>query len=260
MLKIIKKVLVGSLSILGISTLIWVILLTNPGLSYAESTTFDQVEIFHNDPLASKTEDVILHAIEIIKTSDIYDENLNIQLCLNDKMFYPELHPMPGGSAYAFLNKTVIYACKPDFEKNEAEFSWEINNYELRKFNLTYLLAHEFVHNLQHNFNARYVVKNTFGKLDWKLEGYADYIARQFKDDGQLKDKIEIYLTEEKKEHNGIPVFKLEDGTIQNLSYFQYAIVIQYLMEVKKLDFQQILDLDPSIDKPFSEMLEWNAE
>ena len=257
MFRTIKRVLLASFSVLTISTIVWVVLLTNPSLSYANETQFDQVTVFHENDLEDEAEKIIFNAIEIIKTSEIYDEEFNIQLCLNDDKFYPNLHPTPGGSAYAFLNKTVIYASEPNFEKNVSEFSWEVNNYELRKYNLTVLIAHEFMHNLQYNFNPKFQIRNSIGKIFWKFEGHAEYIAREFKNDGLLKNKIAIYLTEETKDHVGIPVFLLEDGTIQNLSYYKYALVIQYLMEIKNLNYQEICELEDGIEKPYEEMMEW---
>jgi len=149
MIRTIKRVVLSALSILGISFLIWIVFMLNPSFSYAHQTQIDQVTVFHNEPLEEDTELVVKNALEIIKHSKLYDSDLNIQLCLNDDEHYPNLHPTPGGTAYAFLNKTVIYASEPKFEDNVAEFKWAVNNYELRKFNLTYLLAHEFTHNLQ---------------------------------------------------------------------------------------------------------------
>ena len=176
---------------------------------------------------------------------------------MNDNLLYPRLHPFANGTAYAFLNKTVMFACTPSFAKNTAEFKWEINNYESREFNLTYLLAHEFMHNVQYEFDNKYYINTTFGKQNWKLEGHADYIARGFKDDGKLKLKIDKFLIEENKDHVGIPVFKLDDGTIQNLTYFKYALMIQYLIEEKGLSFGQVCKLESGLDQVYAEMIDW---
>lgn len=116
------------------------------------------------------------------------------------------------------------------------------------------------MHNVQHNHNSNYYIKSTLGKINWKLEGHAEYIAREFKGDDRLKEKIKFHLLEVAKDHTGIPVFELEDGTIQNLSYFQYAIVIQYLMEVKKLDFDEICKLQMEFDDLYTEMVNWSKE
>jgi len=260
MIKFIKKVLLGSLSVLGISLLIWTVFLINPNYSYANQTQIENVLIYHNQALEEETESIIRNVLSIIENADIYDENIEIQLCLNDDKIYPKLYPFAGATAYAFMHKTVMYHSNPDFKNNYAEFSWEVNDYELRKWKLTSLLAHEFMHNVQYHHNWKYYIKSTLGKLNWKFEGHAEYISRRFKDDNKLKDKINTYLIEEKKEHFGVPVFVLEDNTIQNLSYFKYAIVMQYLMEVKKLSFNEICALETPLTDLFNEMIEWNSK
>lgn len=260
MIKIIKKIVLSSLSVLGISFLTWTVFLLNPTLSYANQTQIDNVLIYHNQELEEGTELIIRNALSIIENAAIYDKNLDIQLCLNDDEIYPNLYPFAGATAYAFLNKTVIYASKPSFKDNYTEFSWEINKHQSRKYNLTSLLAHEFMHNVQHNHHPNYYIKSTLGHINWKLEGHAEYIAREFKHDNRLKDKIEIYLIEEKKEHVGVPVIELNDGTIQNLSYFKYALVIQYLIEIKTLAFDEICELEIPLDDLYREMIDWNEK
>jgi hypothetical protein len=261
MIKTIKKIILSSLSILGISFLFWILFLLNPNWLYANKTQFDIVTVYHNQNLDEQTETVINNAIILISNSELFDDEISIELCLNDDKIYPNLNPLIGQPlAYAMLNKTVLKNCKIKFNENIAETQWEINNYEHRKFNLTWLLAHEFTHNLQYNANSNYVIKSTLGKINWKLEGHAEYVSREFMHDGELKNKIETYLIEEQKEHIGFPVFELEDGTEQILAYFKYALVIQYLMEEKELSFNQICDLERGLDKLYYEMIDWSKK
>ncbi len=257
MIKTLKKVILSSLSILGISFLFWILFLLNPSWSYANKTQFDIVSVYHNQPLEVETESVVRNALAIIRTSPLLNEETSLDLCLNDDKVYPHLHPFAGATAYSFSNKTVMYACHPSFNDNTATFKWEVNNYESRTFDLTWLLAHEFTHNLQNQANGFYVLKTTIGKINWKLEGHAEYISRSFKNDQALRRKIENYLIKEKKEHTGIPVFELEDGTKQILSYYKYALVVQYLMEEKGLNFKQLCELEVSLEEAYQEMLEW---
>jgi len=257
MLKIFKKIAISSLSIMGIGILIWAFFLLNPKWSYAHSTEFGNVTVYHNQDLEKETEKVVNDAMRIIKKSDLYQENHSIQLCLNDGSRYPYLHPLAGFPlAYAFFDKTVVKNCKVSFDKNKAESKWAINNYEQRTFDLTYLLAHEFTHNLQCNNNIAYFLTNSL-KINWKLEGHAEYTARQFENDGILNDKIDKLLIEEQKEFNGLPVFDREDGTKQIFSYYKYALVIQYLMEEKKMTYNQICALEKDFETVYSDMIEW---
>ncbi|NRB52283.1 MAG: collagenase [Saprospiraceae bacterium] len=258
MIKTLKKVILSSLSILGISFVFWLVLFLNPSLSYANKTQVDFISIYHNQPLEAEAEAVIRNAAGILKKSDLFKDEVSIHFCMNDDKLYPNLHPLAGQPlAYAFLNKTIAKNCKLNFGDNTAETQWAINQDEIRKFNLTWLLAHEFTHNLQYRADRNYVIRSTMGSLNWKLEGHAEYIAREFKGDGLLKAKIDKFLLEEQKEFKGLPVFELEDGTQQILSYYKYALAIQYLMEEKGLDFEQICSYETDLDVLFDEMIDW---
>jgi hypothetical protein len=83
-MKTIKKVIISLLLLVVISCLLWSVLFFNPNLLYANQTHFDKVTIFHNQKLDERTEVIIKDAIELLKSSELYDNNLNIQLCLND--------------------------------------------------------------------------------------------------------------------------------------------------------------------------------
>ena len=61
------------------------------------------------------------------------------------------------------------------------------------------MLAHELKHNLQFGANEDNVKNSTKRDRNWKLEGHADYIARNFKNDGRLKEKISEYLIIQEK-------------------------------------------------------------
>jgi len=257
MLKTIKKVILSALSVLGVSFLICVVMMLNPNLVYSSSTQFDNVTVYHNTELDPESESVILGAVELIKKSSIYNPDIQISMCMNDGTFYPELYPFAAATAYAFLDKTVIYDSQPNFKDNKIEFTWPINNNETRAYDFTYLMAHEFMHNVQYDHNPKYQIMSTLGKINWKLEGHADYIARSFKYDGQLIGKIDNYLIQERKAHVGVPVFQLENGTIQNLWYYKCALVIQYLMEEKDMSYDAVCELESGLDELYDEMITW---
>lgn len=253
-----KKFLIGITSVLGINFIIYLSLVLSPSLLYANKTQIDFITIHHDQALESKTEQVVKDAISILKKSELYHKDITIHLCLNDGSFYPNLMGnLIGGTAFAFYDIAVVNHSEAKFNENLATFQWEINNNEIRNFDLTLLLAHEFTHNLQYNAFTSYVFKSTMGQINWKLEGHAEYVAREYKNDGLLKERIDFYLTEEKKEHIGIPVFKKSNGTIQNLSYFKYSLVVQYLLEIEKKTLENIFNDERSLEENFQNMLAW---
>jgi len=258
--KKIKKVLIGIFSIFGLNVIIYLSLVFSPGMLYGNATQVDFVRIYHDQALEEQTEQVVKDAIEILKKSDLYHADIAINLCLNDGSIYPKLMGnIVGGTAFALSNITTINHSRAKFNENVAEFQWEINKNELRQFNLTKLIAHEFTHNLQYDAYAGWVVKNAFGRINWKLEGHAEYVAREYKKDGLLKEKIDFLLAETKRPHTGIPVFKLEDGTIQNFDYYKYAVVVQYLLEVEKLEIKEVLDDGRTLDQVYKKMIDWRG-
>lgn len=256
MFKLFKRILLSSLSVLFVSVILWSVLLLNPGLSYAHQTTVENVTIYHDQPLEVGTEEVIREALTIIKKAAIYSHDFEVQLCLNDGSSYPQLHPLKGGAAYAFLDKAIIYGSEPNFKENVATSQWEINNYELRKYDLTYLIAHEMMHCVQNEEN----VWLQFNAGNWKLEGHSEYISREWKEDGLLKEKVQFFQEEEKIEHAGLPVIDLEDGTKQFYPYYKYGIVTQYLYEVEGLNFEEFIDDERSLDDLYVELKEWGVE
>lgn len=265
MVRLLKKITLSCVSILGISLLFWSIMFMCPSLSYAHSTEFDNITVYHNNPVDPAIGTVLSDAVSTIKKSTLFDEDIHISLCMNDDKFFKNIHPLNGSPlAYALFDKTVIHSCTLNFSENLATTKWERNNFEFRKFDLTYLLAHEFTHNLQIKADPIYWLKSTIDirgfKINWKFEGHADYIARQYQHDGRLREKITTYLAEEQKEHNGFPVFELEDGTKQILSYFKFSLVIQYLMEEKKMSFTQICETEMDFERQFQEMVDWSNQ
>lgn len=255
-----KKLIIGISSVLGINVVIYLSLVFSPGMVYANTTQVDFITIHHEQALETQTEQVVRDAIVILKKSELYHDDIAIDLCLNDGSFYPKLlGNIIGGTAFAFYDKTTINHSQAKFNENVAEFQWAINKNEIRQFNLTRLLAHEFTHNLQYDAFVGYVLKNTMGKIDWKLEGHAEYVAREWKNDDSLKGKIDFFIEEDAKEHVGIPVFKTADGTIQNFGYFKYALTMQYLLEIEKMKLKEVLDDTRTLDQVFMNLMKWRS-
>jgi hypothetical protein len=251
MFKLIKKIILSCLSVLGLSFVVWLVLLMNPSLSYAHQTQFGPVTVYHQQDLPAETAGMLDQSIHLIRESELYDEDIRIDLCLNDGSFYPELWPYKGLTAYSFMNKTVIYRSEPDFAHNYTEWSWAVNHYERRRWKLTELLAHEFIHVLQYQQEKLHTLKYDH----WKIEGYAEYVSR--KERGPLLPLVRQLAEEQNKQHNGIPWITFADGTGTSLMYLERWLVVGYLMEEKGMSYRQILDSTLSFDDIRSKMLAW---
>ena len=254
MKKLLKKLFLGLLSILGLSTFCWIILLMNPGSLYAHKTQWGKITVYHAQALQPNTKAVIEQAWAIIQKSDLFTKEIKLDICLNDGSSYPEYFPLKGGVAYSFLNKAVFYQSKIDFKAGIAAWEWEINDYQKRSWLLIELLAHEIVHVLQSKHDKLYPLK--FDR--WKIEGYAEYIARENKEN--ISEEIQLLLSEKAKEHLGIPWIVFEDGTGVSLEYFEYRLLVRFLIEERNMTYQKILDSPISMQEARTQMLSWTKE
>ncbi|MEO1217782.1 MAG: hypothetical protein AAFY45_29920, partial [Bacteroidota bacterium] len=81
----------------------------------------------------------------------------------------------------------------------------------------------------------------------WKLEGYAEYISRSQRE--ELSDFQQNLLTLHQSQENpseGLPWITFKDGSGVPQAYFEYRILIQFLMEEEGLTYKEILDSEES--------------
>ena len=251
MKKLIKKFLIGSFSLIGISFIVWLVLLLNPSLMYANQTKVGKVRIHHNQPLAPEMKAVVAQSIEIVKRSELYDADKNIDLCLNDGKYINLLKQLSdGGVAATLLNNVGIFEDINPAE-NYAYWHWETNRNELRKWHLAELIAHEMTHVYQYN-------QNKFMPLqidNWKVEGYAEYMSRVNR--GDLKTNVLRLIEEEQKTTKGLPWVVFEDGTGSPTYYFQNWLMMEYMMTIKSMTYLEVAADKTALEVVKNEMIEW---
>ena len=141
---------------------------------YANRTDLGEFTVYHSQKIEKECKFSIVEAMEILKTSELYDSTIKFDICLNDGSLYPSLMELFLGRAFAlgYTSNKITLCGKTNFKENYVE----VND---NKWNLTQLLAHEGTHFLVFNkvgfWNANPVANNP----RWKWEGYPEYIARQ---------------------------------------------------------------------------------
>jgi hypothetical protein len=227
-----KKFKGWGLKILAFVILIFtilVVIILNPKISYAKKLSYKTIEIFSSNEIPNKFLQQIDSSLLLIKKSELYDSNFKIQLCLNDGSIYPSITENLLGKAFArgYLNKVVIYG-KINFIENKVQ----LNGYN---WNLTELVAHEIVHCYQYNELGLFKSNPLAKYPQWKWEGYAEYVARSNYND--LINNIKKYK-ESNENHWGIT---LNDNTICPREYYLHWLMVQYCIDVKKIDFLSLL-------------------
>lgn len=123
---------------------------------------------------------------------------------------------------------------------------------------LGYMLAHEMIHCLQEHKYGKWTFNPFFPPPLWKLEGYPEYVARQTmiqREGYDLKSEIKNYLTRLKKSENGI--IEVTEKHYLPILYYKSRLMVEYLIDIKQLSYDDILQITMSEDEVYGEMLGW---
>ena len=223
------------------------IIILNPILIYANKTTHNNFTVFYNKTLDPTLLTKLDQASELLKGSEFYNPKLHLEICLNDGSKYPKLIRTIRGQAFGwgFYDKVVMQG-NANFKDNYVE----LNGY---KWNLTQLIAHEMTHCLQFDKLGFCKSKPIANIPNWKWEGYAEYISRQYADQKDLSKNIERLIATNKKNWE----IKFADRSIAPREYYDNWTLIQYCMDIKKMTYSQILADTKSEQTVRQEMLSW---
>ena len=222
----------------------------NPTLLYANKTTVGNYTIYHNAPLDENFISRLDNATELIKTSELYDANLKLDICLNDGSLYPTLIEKLRGQAFGwgFYDKVVLMG-KANYKNNFVE----LNGY---KWNLTQLLAHEETHCFQFHKFGLWKSNPIANHPNWKWEGYPEYVARRNADQLDLTKNISQKIAAENLDKDGWAIY-FSDSTIAPRDYYNAWLLIQYCLDIKKMSYENLLKDTTSEQTTTMQMMNW---
>ncbi len=226
------------------------VIVLNPFLTYANKTTHNNFTVYHNQQIDNLILGQLDQAQKIIKQSEFYNSNLQLDICLNDGSNYTKLVETIGGRAFArgFYDKVVLFG-STDYKNNFVE----LNGY---KWNLTQLLAHEMTHCLQFDKLGLWKSKPLANIPKWKWEGYAEYVSRQSNDQKDLSKNIARLIETDKNNWE----VKFSDSTISSREYYDYWTLVQYCMDIKQMSYEKLLTDTTSEQNIRQEMMKWYGE
>ena len=222
----------------------------NPIFLYANKTSIGKYSIYHNKPLDKNFQILLKQSDSIIKSSELYDPELTMDICLKDGSKYPRLIEKVLGRDLisSFYNKIIFTADEVNFDSNYIKLDGH-------KWNLTEMLAHAQVHCLEFKKYGLWKSNPIAKHPRWKWEGYPEYISKQHSEIKNLQDGIKTLLQTEQINNTGWMIFP--DGTENMTTFFKYRLLIQYCLEVKKMSFVQLLkDITPE-ETVRQQMLNW---
>ena len=229
-----------------------------PQRLFANKIKYKEFTVCSNDKIDDNIKIVLDKAMDLVQRSELFDPSYKYNIILCHNTLYNKIDDRLfgiGPVARARLNNVVIKV-RIDPQRNLAfpTFRKKCEIY------LTYLIAHEMIHCLQ---GKKYGIMkfNPFRHPElWKLDGYPEYISRHTELSGKnysLTSEIERYINLEKKASD-IWILEEKSGCEAPNYYYKGRLMIEYLMDIKNLSYDQILKDSVSEATIFEEMIKWN--
>jgi hypothetical protein len=252
-----RRILKRTLFVLLIVIAAFATIILCPQLLFANKMKYKNFWVCSNDKISYDIKIVLDSAMNLVQKSELYDSGYKYNIILCHNTFYNKIDDRLlgiGPSARATLNNVVIKV-RIDARSNLAfpTFRKEC------EVNLTYLIAHEMIHCLQ---AKKYGIMkfNPYRHPEfWKLEGYPEYVSRKTGLPGKdysLTNEIERYVNLENKATD-IWILAEEGGCDVPGYYFKGRLMMEYLMDIKHLSYDQILKDTASESTIFKEMIRW---
>jgi len=240
------RLIVTGLFLLGLL----ITFMLNPILLYANKTTIGNYSIYHNNALDKNFRQRLGQSNIINKSSELYDPNLKIDVCLKDGSSYPKLIKAVLGRDFlsSFYNKIIFTSDTVNYSDNYIQLDGH-------KWNLTQMLAHAQAHCLEFNQYGLWQSNPIAKHPVWKWEGYPEYVARQNSDQVNLQTNIKKLLEAENTTNNGW--MKFADSTETLIAFNEYRLLIQYCIQIKRMTFVELMK-DTTQEKTVrQQMINW---
>jgi hypothetical protein len=223
-----------------------VTVLLSPTMLYANKTVTGNYTVYHNKPLPASFQLRLDQSAQIIKSSELYNATLKMDVCMKDGSKYPALVTTILGKDFltSFYNKIIFTGHTNNFDSNYIELDGH-------KWNLTQMMAHAQVHCLQFKKYGLWKSNPIAKHPEWKWEGYPEYIARGKQD---LRSSIAILLQAEQNNQFWIT---LPDGTEVLTHFYKYRLLIQFCLEEKRMSYVQLMKDNTPEEKIREEMMGW---
>lgn len=256
MKKIIKKIITSLVLILLVLISGLITVTFSPQQLFASKIDHEKFTIYSDAGFDEANLKVRLDdAYELIKFSELHDSNYHFDILLAHGHFFNDIESLQGKGPIARATAGYITIKVPIMPKE----NYAQGNVD--KVNLTWLIAHEMIHVLQAN---KYGLLN-FSPIKhppmWKLEGYPEYIGRrnQLKSsDYNLEAEVKRYLKLRSKSSD---IFiEVTKDHFMPFYYYKGRLMVEYLIDVKGMSYDQILKDETSEEEIFDELVNWTKD
>ncbi len=228
-----------------------------PQQLFANKMNYKEFIVYSNDKIDDNIKIVLDNALNLVQKSELYDSKYKYNIILCSNSFYNKIdNKLLGiGRTARTTLKNVIIKVRIDPKNNLAFPAF----HKACEVNLTELIAHEMTHCLQAKKYG--ILKfNPFKHPElWKLEGYPEYVSKQTELSGKgysLTSEIDQYVNLERKATD-IWILSEEGGCEVPNYYYKGRLMMEYLIDIKHLSYDQILKDTVSENTVYQEMIKW---
>jgi hypothetical protein len=219
---------------------------------FAEKIEYNNFCIFSSQKVETRNiAGWVDQARALIAASELYDSTMVFQIFLAHDNIFNDIESIQGVGPIARATAGNIIIKIPIDPTKQTVRTWR------SEVNIAELLAHEMVHVLQ---TRRYGMTR-FNPFDhppmWKLEGYPEYISRRkmLLDDGyDLEAEILRYVELERSSMDGF--VEVVSNHFVPSYYYKGRLMVEYLMDMKGLRYDDILEDERTEEQIWSEILE----
>jgi hypothetical protein len=253
MIKTIKKIfkwLGVVVGVIFVFILLDIVVLAFPGPFFPEEKQYGNITVYSDKPIDQETDSIMSEVFLRLNKVPIYDpeRKYNLCLCTTQKKFsfFARLTVRANrimgfsllGSAYVnkdFINELRLKTGgKPKYLTREGS------------------IVHVATHELMHGYINDYYGSITARTLPtWKIEGYCEYGVNQFvapRDSGySIAERIDIYLDDSQWN----PISEV------HRPHYIWGLMMEYLTNVKGLDFEQLMADSITKKEVYKEMMDW---
>jgi hypothetical protein len=254
MIRFIKKIIVVTLLVVTMIVTGIAALVLFPQPLFANKFEHKNISVYSNKEIHSNIISTLDRATEMLSSCELYEPNYHYDIFLCDGSCYNNIDSKlfgdkPTGRS---IDNNVIIKIPIDIEKN-------IGFTRKGNVTLTWLFTHEMTHCLQENKFGALLFNPLHQPPTWKVEGYADYVAtikeRKSVNYNFIKE-IDRYNCLAKKSTDGAA--EVYEGHISPLIYFKGRLLLEYLIDIRKIKYEDVLSNTITEDSAFEEMMMWS--
>ncbi len=227
-----------------------IVVLSTPGPFFPEAKQYGSIAVYSELPIGEETDSIMSEVFLRLKRVPIYnpDSRYNLCLCSSQKKF----------SFFARLtvraNRIMGFSLLGSAYVNE-DFIRELGlrtggkpKYLTREGSIVHVATHELMHGY---------INDYFGSISartlptWKIEGYCEYGVNQFvapNDNGySIPERFDIYLDDS----------QWNQTAEVHRPWYLWGLMMEYLINVKGLDFKKVMADSLTEKMVYQEMMEW---